>query len=139
MTVNLVRRRVFDDFGAQITALDGAQILLVRFTIARVLVQHVRSTSFDLRVQNSEPQFSRFHLTHESTFAFISTQTSRHQTQGNQTNEHSTRNVLPSVKNVKFVAVNVRQSQTLIRTHQTPLTVALYSSHEFVRYPQTVE
>ena len=39
---DLIRSAVFDYFGAEIGALYGAQILLVRLSVARILVQHVR-------------------------------------------------------------------------------------------------
>jgi hypothetical protein len=58
----LVRRAVLDDLGAEIGALDGSQILLIGFSVACVLVEHVRSPSLDLRVNDGGPQGLSLHL-----------------------------------------------------------------------------
>ena len=52
----LVWGGVLDDFGAEIRALDGPQMLLVRLAVCRVLVEHVRRASLDLGVEDSKPQ-----------------------------------------------------------------------------------
>jgi hypothetical protein len=52
---DFIWRGVLDDFSAQITALDGSQVLLVRFMVAAVLVQHVWRSGFDLAFQDGIP------------------------------------------------------------------------------------
>jgi len=44
----LVWRAVLDNLSTQVTAFDRAEILLVRFAIAGILVQNVRGSSFNL-------------------------------------------------------------------------------------------
>lgn len=52
----LLGRRVLQDLGAQVGALDGAQVLLVGLAVAGVLVQHVGVAGLDLGLQDREPQ-----------------------------------------------------------------------------------
>lgn len=66
---DLVLGGVLYDLSAEIRAFDGAQVLLVRLTIASVLVHHVRSTSFDLRVNDLVPKSHGFDRL--STFALL--------------------------------------------------------------------
>jgi hypothetical protein len=53
---NLVGRGVLDDFGAEVAALDGAQVLLVALAVAAVLVEHVRVAGLDLRLEDGGPE-----------------------------------------------------------------------------------
>merc|ERR1719234_2437287 len=55
-----IRSRVLYDFCAKVGTLDGPQILLVALSIARVLVEHVGSSGFNLRLNNGIPQLLRF-------------------------------------------------------------------------------
>ena len=59
--------RVFDDFGTQVAALDRSKVLLVRFFIASILVQHVGRSRLDLRLHDGVPEFLGFdHLAGDS-------------------------------------------------------------------------
>jgi len=53
---NLIWSAVLDDFGAKVRTLDGSQVLLVGLAVAGVLVQHVRSTGLDLRLDDGIPE-----------------------------------------------------------------------------------
>lgn len=46
---HLIRTSILDDLGTKIGALDGSQILLIRLSIAGILVEHVRETGLTLR------------------------------------------------------------------------------------------
>ena len=54
------RPSILHDLAAQIRAANGAQILLIRFAVARILVQHIRRSGFGLRIQYSVPNVARF-------------------------------------------------------------------------------
>merc|ERR1719234_1888195 len=56
----LIRSRVLYNFCAKVGTLDGPQVLLVALSVARVLVEHVRSSSFNLRLNNGIPQLLCF-------------------------------------------------------------------------------
>ena len=51
----LIRSRVLNDLCTQIAGLDRTQMLLVGLTIGCVLLQEIRPTRLDLRVQNHLP------------------------------------------------------------------------------------
>jgi len=56
---HLVRACVLDNLGAQVGALDCSKVLLVRFAVAGVFVQHVRRSCLDLRFDDGVPQLLR--------------------------------------------------------------------------------
>ena len=113
---HFIRRGVFDDFCAKIAGLDRAQVLLVRFTIATILVQHVRSSCLDLGVNNGLPELSGLEGASSLSLSLIAL-----------------------VKGVELLAPTVWQSRTFIGTHQSPLLVVDDSAHEQVWDPETVE
>lgn len=51
-----IGRCVFKNFRAKIRGFDGTEVLLVGFSIAGVLVEHVRRASLDLRGQDRHPE-----------------------------------------------------------------------------------
>ena len=53
---NLVLVRVLNDLSAEVGALDGAEVLLVRLSIACVFVKHIWGSSLDLRVNDLLPK-----------------------------------------------------------------------------------
>ncbi len=55
-----IRRSELEDLCAEVGALDGAEILLVRLAVGGVFVEQVRRACFDLCVQDSEPEVLRF-------------------------------------------------------------------------------
>lgn len=67
----LILTGVLYDLCAQITAFDGAQILLVALTVAGVLVKHIRRTSLSLRLNDSMPQLLGFYHTFCSALLFV--------------------------------------------------------------------
>lgn len=68
---NLIRARVLDNFSAQVTALDGAEVLLVRLAIASVLVKHVWGSRFSLRFQDGKPELLSLDGLAATSFTFI--------------------------------------------------------------------
>lgn len=64
--------RVLDNFRAQIAALDGTQVLLVRLAVAGVLVQHEWTARLCLSFQNGIPQLLRLDRLAGTAFALIS-------------------------------------------------------------------
>mmetsp|Transcript_2607 Transcript_2607/g.5609 ORF Transcript_2607/g.5609 Transcript_2607/m.5609 type:complete len:277 (+) Transcript_2607:658-1488(+) len=56
---NLIRSRVLDNFGTEVGALDGTQILLIGLGVAVILVQHVWRPRLHLRIQNGKPKLLR--------------------------------------------------------------------------------
>lgn len=47
--------RVLDDLSAQVGTFDRAEILLVGFPVAGIFIEHVGSSSLNLRVNNLPP------------------------------------------------------------------------------------
>ncbi len=68
----LVWRAVLDNLSTQVTAFDRAEILLVRFAIAGILVQNVRGSSFNLWLHDSKPELLRLHFLLVTSFSLIS-------------------------------------------------------------------
>jgi hypothetical protein len=53
---HFVGTRVLQDFSTQVRTLDGAQVLLVRFSVTCVFVYHVGETRFNLGLDDLLPQ-----------------------------------------------------------------------------------
>lgn len=85
-------------------------------TIRGILVEHERSTGFDLGIQDGEPKLLCLDDLSELAFTFIL-----------------------FVEFVESLAVNVGQSRALVGTHQRPVSIGLYTSHKHVRNPERVE
>ena len=64
----LVRWGVLDDLGAEVGALDGAEILLIALPVAGVLVEDVGRSSLNLGVDDGGPQSLGFHLREKHQF-----------------------------------------------------------------------
>ena len=45
----------------------------------------------------------------------------------------------PLIKCLELIAPNLKESRTFVRTHQRPVLVILYASHEQIRDPKTQE
>lgn len=58
---HLVGTAVLDDLGAEVRALDGAEMLVIRLAVARVFEQHIRSARLHLRLDDRVPQLLRAH------------------------------------------------------------------------------
>lgn len=69
---HLIFACVLYDLCAQIAGFDGAQILLVALPVAGVLVEHVRRTSFCLRLNDGIPKLLSFHHTPSPALLLIS-------------------------------------------------------------------
>ena len=67
----LVLRAILDDLGAEVRALDGAQILLVTFGVAGVLIKHVWGPRLNLRFDDGVPYCLRLHLFLKSSLLFV--------------------------------------------------------------------
>ena len=73
LNLYLIRCSVFDDFRAEIRAVDGSQMLLIALGVALIFVQHERCASFDLSIDDGEPQILSFDCTTAQSFLFVST------------------------------------------------------------------
>ena len=91
-------------------------MLLVGLSVACVLVEHVWSSSLDLRVDDCLPELSCFEGL--SAFAFT---------------------LVLGVKFFELFAPDLRQSRTLIGAHECPQLILDDSPHEEIRDPQAVE
>lgn len=63
LSPHLVLAGVLHNLCAQVAAFDGTQVLLVALAIAGVLVHHVGSASFRLRLDDGVPQLLSLHDT----------------------------------------------------------------------------
>mmetsp|Transcript_5523 Transcript_5523/g.7783 ORF Transcript_5523/g.7783 Transcript_5523/m.7783 type:complete len:590 (-) Transcript_5523:355-2124(-) len=113
---HLLRGGELHDLRAQVGRADGAQVLLVGLAVAGVLVHHVGRAGLHLRRQDGEPQLLRGH--------------------------RAARLALPLVllvQRLELLAPHIRQPFRLVRAEERPRAVLLYSLHEQVRDPQSVE
>src|SRR4051794_3614550 len=55
---DLVAARELDHLRAQVGAFNGAEVLLVRLAVARILVEHIRRAGLDLGSGDGEPQIA---------------------------------------------------------------------------------
>ena len=62
---------VLDDLGAEVGTLDGAEILLVGFPVAGVLVQHVGGARLDLALNDRVPHRLGFYLLARPTLLLV--------------------------------------------------------------------
>mmetsp|Transcript_22858 Transcript_22858/g.41925 ORF Transcript_22858/g.41925 Transcript_22858/m.41925 type:complete len:270 (-) Transcript_22858:1053-1862(-) len=113
---NLVRRGVLYNFSAEIGTFDGTQILLVRFTIAMILVQHVRRARLHLRVQDGKPQLLRLNSLASLAITFIL-----------------------FIKSLKLITPALVEPLALVGAHERPLPVALNTFHKEIGDPEGVE
>ena len=67
----LISGAVFDNFRAQVTTLDGTKVLLVAFSIAGILVKHVRRSCLSLCLDYGIPQLLCLYLFSSSSFLFV--------------------------------------------------------------------
>lgn len=88
----LVRSRVLDDLRTKVAGLDRAQVLLVGLGIGRILVEELRATRLDLRVQNHLPNLLRRHRLATATLL-----------------------LLPRLKFLEGLAMAIRKTRGLIR------------------------
>lgn len=72
---NFSRAGVLNNFSAQVAALDCTDVLMIRFSIAVILIKHIRSSSFYLRPENGDPYIPGLYLLFIATFLFISIKT----------------------------------------------------------------
>mmetsp|Transcript_2175 Transcript_2175/g.8519 ORF Transcript_2175/g.8519 Transcript_2175/m.8519 type:complete len:408 (+) Transcript_2175:256-1479(+) len=111
-----LRARELHNLGAQVGRLDRAEVLLVGLAVARILEEHVRVTSFHLRLENREPQLLRLDGFLALAFGFVLL-----------------------VEGFEFLTPAIGQARALIRAHQRPITVRLDALHEQVVRPQPIE
>merc|ERR1719234_1894906 len=111
-----IRSRVLHDFCAKVGTLDGPQVLLVALSVARVLVEHVRSSGFNLRLNNGVPQLLCFDGLLGPPLLLI-----------------------PGVKLLELISPDLVQARAFMGTHERPLTVFLNSLHEEIRDPESIE
>ena len=62
---------VLEDLSAEVRALDGAEVLLVGFAVAVILVEHVRGSCLDLRVDDLTPEPLGLHCLLASFLFFV--------------------------------------------------------------------
>merc|ERR1719500_1394629 len=113
---NLIRCRVLHNLSAQVGALDGAKVLLVTLPVTSVLVEHVRSSCFDLALNNRIPQLLSFHGLPCFTFTLVLL-----------------------IKSLELFSPDLVQTRALVRTQQGPVTISLHPLHEEVRNPHSIE
>merc|ERR1719234_737974 len=111
-----IRSRVLYNFGAKVGTLDGPQVLLVALSVARVLVEHVGGSSFNLRLNNGVPQLLCFDGLLRPALLLI-----------------------PGVKLFKLVSPDLVQARAFVGTHERPLTVFFHSLHEEIRDLESIE
>mmetsp|Transcript_7938 Transcript_7938/g.14064 ORF Transcript_7938/g.14064 Transcript_7938/m.14064 type:complete len:282 (+) Transcript_7938:864-1709(+) len=107
---------VLNDLSAQVGRTDGAQVLLVRLGVARILEEHVRRSGFDLRGENGVPELL-------STNCFATT----------------TILLVLLIQLVKLLTVDVSETRCLVGAEQCPCAIGLDSAHEQIIYPHAVK
>src|SRR5262249_9622599 len=113
---HLIGCRVLDDLRAQVAALDRSQVLMVRLTVACILVEHERSACLDLRLNDLEPQLLSGNT--PTSLAFL---------------------LITRVERFELVAKAKVQPRRLVRTEQRPLLICFDTLHKEIRYPQSRE
>lgn len=104
---DLVLGGVLNDLTAQVGALDGSKILLVRFGVAMILEHHVGCSSFNLTLNDSLPKLLGLDGLRASTFLFIS-----------------------GIELFKLFTVALMQAWCTVWAEEGPVTVFLDSLHE---------
>merc|ERR1719180_715716 len=112
----LIRSRVLYNFCAKVGTLDGPQVLLVAPSVASVLVEHVRSSSFNLRLNDGIPQLLCFDGLLGSPLLLV-----------------------PNVELLKLISPDLVQARAFMGTHERPLTVFFNPLHEEIRDPECIE
>mmetsp|Transcript_49811 Transcript_49811/g.61169 ORF Transcript_49811/g.61169 Transcript_49811/m.61169 type:complete len:315 (-) Transcript_49811:806-1750(-) len=115
---HFVRRSVLNDLRTQVGAMNGAQVLLIGFAIAVILIQHVWGSRLHLGFQNPKPQVLSFHrfATFASSFQRL-------------------------VEPFKVFTPQIHQTfarfriEGFVGTEQGPVLIALHSLHEEVWDP----
>mmetsp|Transcript_29694 Transcript_29694/g.97086 ORF Transcript_29694/g.97086 Transcript_29694/m.97086 type:complete len:755 (-) Transcript_29694:490-2754(-) len=113
---DLAAARVLDDLAAQIRALDGPQMPVVRLGVAGVLVEHVGRARLDLAVEDGEPELLRGDGLARAALGLVAL-----------------------VERLELRAVAVREARALVGAHEGPEPVSLDALHEQVRDPEAVE
>mmetsp|Transcript_85769 Transcript_85769/g.191778 ORF Transcript_85769/g.191778 Transcript_85769/m.191778 type:complete len:753 (-) Transcript_85769:7-2265(-) len=119
---DLVRRGVLDDLGAEVGAVDGAEVLLVGLAIRSVLVEHVGRARLHLRLQDAEPELLRL----DRLLALA---------RGLELRVHALEVLAPDVHE----ALAGLRVEGLIGAEERPLAVLLDAAHEEVGHPEAVE
>lgn len=91
-------------------------MLLIRFSIAGVFVEHIRSASLNLRINDGLPNLTGFQGLATSACLFIF-----------------------SIKFFEGFSPNVWQPWTFVRTEKCPSRIFDNSLHEEVRNPESIE
>ena len=91
----LLRGAVLDDFRAQIAAFDGAQILLVAFPIAVILIHHVGIPGLRLGSDDGMPQLLSRDSSLVSSFPLISEEHKIEKNVQNNSEIHEGRKEIP--------------------------------------------
>lgn len=91
-------------------------MFVVTLSIGLILIEHVGGTSFNLAVDDGFPKFLSLDRFAPYVFTFIA-----------------------SVELFKFLTVDFIQSFGLIRTEKCPVSIFLYSFHEKIRDPESIE
>ena len=107
---------VLHDLTTEVGALDGTEILLIRFTVGMILVEHVWSTSFNLTCDDLFPKFLSFDSLVTSSFSFVL-----------------------KVKLLKGSTMALMKSWSFIWTEKGPVSVFLDSLHEQIWSPESIE
>jgi hypothetical protein len=104
------------NFGAEVGAANGSQVLLVAFGVARVLVQQEGGPRFDLRVDNRHPQVLRPHrlACHPGALVLL-------------------------VPRVKDNSVKIDEVGAIRRAKERPRFTRFDAPHEKIRNPECVE
>src|SRR5210317_194188 len=104
------------DFGAQVGTLDHTQVLLVRLGVACILIEHVRRTSFRLRLENSLPNI-----------------------RCRDSGVGETLLLVFGVESFKLLTITILETWCLVGAKERPVTTLLNPLHEEIRDPHSGE
>lgn len=110
---NFVLVGVLHNLGAEVGALDGAQVLLVALAVGGVLEQHVGRAGLGLAFQNGEPQLLGLDGFAALAFALVL-----------------------EVELLELGAVAGVEARALVGAHQRPVAVGFHALHEQVGRPE---
>ncbi len=122
----LIFGAIFHNFCAEVWALDGAQVLLIRLLIASIFVKHVRCASFYLGLDNGIPECLSLDLNKDKCNIQV---VARLQIRGYLLFIFSFA-LISLVQIFEFLSVALVKSWALVGTHEAPVTVVLDTFHE---------
>mmetsp|Transcript_23555 Transcript_23555/g.49046 ORF Transcript_23555/g.49046 Transcript_23555/m.49046 type:complete len:240 (-) Transcript_23555:705-1424(-) len=113
---DLIGGGVLKDLRAEVGGLDGSEILLVGLVVAVVLVEHVRGSGLNLRVEDGKPEL--LGLDGLPSLALL---------------------LVFGVELAELLSVAGGESGALVGAHKGPVAVGLDALHEDVRHPEGIK